>query len=169
MSILDYDPDTGVFTWRPRPREYFATRRAYSTWNARYAGAVSKSPDATGYLLISINKRRYKAHRLVWLYMTGRWPTSLIDHIDGDRANNRFSNLREATPSQNAANSRARSDNHTGIRGVTWHEMRGKWRARIRAFGKEKHLGLFDNIDDAAAAYERAALELRGEFARTAA
>ncbi len=100
--------------------------------------------------------------------ITGEWPNKLIDHIDGDPSNNRFANLRMATFSQNSANSRVHSINASGRKGVFWHKQCGKWMASITIFGKQKHLGLFDEIEDAANAYDRAARDAFGEFARSA-
>src|ERR1700719_1662744 len=98
-ELLSYDPETGVFRWLVRKRQ-----------NVK-AGDVAGSFDGCGYCKISIDRRAYKAHRLAWLYMTGEWPPAEIDHINMNRADNRFANLRLATRHQNMANQRLYANN----------------------------------------------------------
>jgi hypothetical protein len=160
-SILDYDPETGVFTWRERSN-------MRKEWNTRYAGKIAGSVNSDGYWQIVIDDNTYKGQRLAWLYMTGEWPKRHTDHIDGIRLNNSFSNLREATPSENLRNRGRPSNNTSGHKGVTWERSTGKWKARIKTHGKVVLLGRFVRIEDAAAAYANAARELHGEFARVA-
>jgi hypothetical protein len=166
-SLLHYDPYTGVIIWRERPRECFHDERIWKAWNTRYAGTSERSPNRDGYIDIVINRRLFKAHRLAWLWMTGEWPKYLIDHINGDRSDNRFHNLREATHAENMWNLRKPSTNTSGIKGVSKFKRNGKWRARISANGTSRFLGYFDKRDDAIAAHAKAANELHGEFART--
>lgn len=167
-SALDYDQDTGAFTWRKRPREHFATQRAWNRCNARFPGTEAGTVDAYGYSKISVGHVDYLAHRLAWLYMTGEWPAAQIDHINCDKLDNRFCNLRQATNAENIRNSRKPSTNTSGLKGVSWHKPNNKWRVQISANGSKRHLGYFDEdkLDEAAAAYERAAKALHGEFAR---
>lgn len=108
------------------------------------------------------------AHRLAWLYVYGEWPDAEIDHINGNTGDNRISNLRPATRAQNGANRGRQTNNASGVKGVCWHAQSGKWRAMIRISGKSRHLGLFNDIGAAAAAYARATVNRNGEFARTA-
>lgn len=165
-QILSYNPDTGEFVWRERPREHFKNAQAYSAWNSRFAGKSSGN-ISDGYWQININYRTYQAHRLAWLWMTGEWPNGEIDHIDCVGVNNRFANLREAAHSENMRNARKRADNASGVKGVYWDHRREKWQAQISANNKHFYLGSFDNIEDAAASYSKAARKLHGEFART--
>ena len=162
-SILTYDPETGVFTWKERQDVQWPAQ-----WNGRYPGKLAGSKQVykhISYWRIEINRKIYRAHRLAWLYMTGEWPSQEIDHIDGNGLNNRFSNLRLASHSQNICNSRVRRDNKLGIRGVS---RRGnRFRARIRISGKRIDLGYFDTPEEASVAYQKAAQEHFGEFART--
>jgi len=151
--LLEYDPITGVFTNRVRRK-------------ARQAGAVIGVAGGSGYITLSLDGRLYYAHRLAWLYMTGRWPAAEIDHIDCNSLNNTFSNLREADSAQNKANTRRRSDNKSGYKGVCWNRARSKWMAQIRREGRPHFLGHFETVEEAAAAYAAAAQETFGEFAR---
>jgi hypothetical protein len=131
-------------------------------------GKVAGTLGNTGYLIIAIDGVRHPAHRLAWLYSHESWPPAYIDHINGVRNDNRLSNLRLATQSQNNANSRIRSDNSTGHKGVVFDHRRKRFRAYIVIAGKQKHLGRFVKFADACAAYERAAEVAFGEFARAA-
>lgn len=149
--LLHYEPDTGVFTWLVQRSQF-------------PAGKVAGRKDLVGYIQIKINYKNYLSHRLAWFYMTGEWPEHEVDHRNNDRADNRWANLRAATRSQNQGN-RLRSRNNTsGFKGVLWDKQSGRWKARIR----QRDLGYYANIEDAAAAYEKAAKELFGEFARSA-
>jgi hypothetical protein len=154
-ELLHYNPETGEFTWLAAPR---AQRQAGDR-----AGFANN-----GYRLIGIAGHRYYEHRLAWLYMAGEWPPENIDHRDLDRANNRWTNLRLATYSQNAQNRPIGKANTSGYKGVYWHKIDEKWRAVIRVGGRRKHLGLFNDKEAAHAAYVAAAEKHYGEFARAA-
>lgn len=156
-ELLDYDQETGVLTWRaPRGRSV-------------KPGDVAGCLDVEGYLRVQINKALYKAHRVAWLHATGNDPLdSQIDHIDGNRANNRFANLRKATNAQNQCNRKPRTEGLSGYKGVTWKKDRGRWQARITVDSKVYYLGYFDTPELAHMAYAKAAAELHGEFARAA-
>lgn len=151
-EVLHYDPDTGVFTWRSGPAQ------------GRVAGWLETGPR-TGYIRIEIDGRAYMAHRLAYLYVTGEWP-SRLDHIDNDKTNNRFANLRIATASQNAANRRKPRNNSSGYKGVSFYKKTGKWVAYIRHNYRHKTLGYFDTPEAAHAAYCAAAQRFFGEYAR---
>lgn len=175
-QIISYDPETGVFTWCERPPEMFNPGRwgskvhSCQCWNSNFAGTVAGSiAPTTGYRHIRINGYTYLAHRLAWLYVTGFWPVAYLDHINGERADNRFANIREATWGQNQANKPRSKNNISGFKGVGWHKKTGKWRVRIMVRGTHIHLGYFDEdkLDDAAAAYDHAARKYHGDFART--
>jgi hypothetical protein len=176
-SILDYDPETGVFIWRVRSPDTFSETPVFSPehvankWNSEFAGTVAGFVNPKGYRIIKINRRAFKAARLAWLIMTDVMPTEQIDHRDLDRSNNRFCNLRPATPQQNVANRRALRSNLSGIKGIYRHKYRGKWtgqwRALIGAGGNNTHLGLFRCPAAAHIAYVIAADKAYGEFART--
>jgi hypothetical protein len=166
-GVLDYDPETGIFTWRERRLEMFdnskkSAARACSSWNRRFAGRFAGTPDKDGYIVIVVQYRQYKAHRLAWFYMKGEWPADEIDHWDLDVANNKWLNLREATGSQNHAN--LSSIGSTGFKGVT---AKGKkFYVRIKKNGETHCLGTFDRAEEAAVRYDDAATAMFGEFAR---
>ena len=161
---LDYSPFLGLFWFLPKPGHDPATRRWNTRWAEKQAGYLHKE----GYILIRIGGRRYKAHRLAFLYMTGRWPKDQIDHINGDRADNRWHNLREATNTENARNrQRLNRNNTSGVTGVYWDKQKGKWRAKIRVNDKLIHLGLFTDKADAIAARQQAEQQHYGEYAPT--
>jgi hypothetical protein len=147
MELLHYNPDTGIFT------------RLKDSGSRGKAGKVSGTRCLNGYLRVGVGGEEYYAHRLAWLYMTGEWPMQQIDHIDGVRSNNRFSNLRCADPALNGQNQRrAQSDSLTGVLGVT--KKRKRFRAQIAVGGVNRALGTFDTPELAHAAYIKAKREL---------
>jgi hypothetical protein len=159
-ELLHYDQETGIFTWKMRQ-----DRR--QQWNGRFAGRVAGTAGVKRrYININIGNRLYRAHRLAWLYVNGEWPVGDIDHINCNPADNRISNLRVATRSQNAANTRRHQDSKTEFKGIK-RNGRG-WLARIKVSGKQLHLGTFDAPERAHRAYMAAARQHFGEFARAA-
>lgn len=158
-SRLSYDTSNGFFVWRK-------FEKAVAEWRAANEGKRAEIIGEHGYLIIPISGRLIKAHRAAVAYMTGEWPALIVDHIDRDRANNRFSNLRVATASQNAANRSMRRDNTTGFKGVYHEPKRQKpYKAAVTADGKQKHLGYFATAEAASQAYMVAAKEAFGVFA----
>ena len=158
-SLLAFDSATGEFKWIARP----SMRMAFRKVGAR-AGALGSS----GYRYIKYQGRLYREHRLAYEFMFGPVPQGMeIDHVNGDRADNRIVNLRLATHQQNLANCKNRKNNTSGRKGVNRH-IDGRWRAKITVDGKTLHLGLFHRIDDASAAYARASTKYFGEFGRVA-
>mgnify|MGYP000845458502 FL=1 len=155
-EFIHYNPIDGSFTWIK------STYRKGSP--ERRAGHISKT---TGYLRIKILGQEYQAHRLAWLITYGDWPIGEIDHIDLDKTNNRISNLREATRSQNNQNWPALSNNKSGYKGVSFHSKNGKWASRIRKDGVQRSLGYFRTPQEAHEAYAREATKIFGQFART--
>lgn len=155
-SLLNYDPATGQFTWN------------VSNSNRAPVGSIAGGVRGDGYWRIRVDGHLYAAHRLAWLYVHGSWPNEDIDHIDGDRLNNRISNLREATRSQNLANMRPSSKSKSGLKGAAWNARKQRWMARIKVEGCEHFLGYFKTPEEAHAAYAEAAIRLRGTFARVA-
>lgn len=146
-ELLDYDPDTGVFTWK-------ISRRGRVK-----AGDVAGALRHDGYIQIGIDGRLHQAHRLAWLYVTGESPPSEIDHISCVRTDNRIANLRLATRSENQQNqSKAQKRNKTGFLGVSPHQ--GKFQAQIKVDGKVRTIGRFPTPEAAHAAYLEAKRQL---------
>ena len=164
-ELLDYDPDTGALIWRHRARQWFATDAVYHTWNGRRAGQPAFTAIGNhGYFTGAIFYRNYLAHRVIWLYMTGRWPRDQIDHVNHERTDNRWCNLRAATHQQNARNVALPRNNRSGRVGVR-STRNGKFDAEIVVGGRNIRLGRFVTFTAAAAARRRA--ERRHGFAPT--
>jgi len=160
-ELLNYDPATGVFTWRERTPEDFAggahgPEQECKRWNGRYAGKEAGKLDAKGYRVIAIDRKPFLAHRLAMLIVNGQWPPMHVDHKNGNPSDNRIENLRQCNHAENHQNRRRQSNNTSGHIGVTWSSAANKWSAKIRVNGKEMHLGVFANKEDAASAYEHA-------------
>lgn len=152
QSILDYSPETGEFKWKVN-----STRIK--------AGDFAGTTDRRGYVRIRIGRKKYAAHRLAWLISTGEDPAHMtIDHINGNKSDNRISNLRLATNAENQRNKGRYATNKTGIKGVFLDAKKGRYSASIRVNGKLKHLGYFDDPNVAAQAYAVAADKWHGEF-----
>lgn len=147
-ELLHYDPDTGIFTWVER-----VSRRGP-------IGHIAGSKTMFGYCNITINFTHFMAHRLAWLYVHGEWPKHYIDHINGDRFDNRFCNLREATRSENGQNRCLSKNSTSGFMGVTFCPVGGNWVSHICINKKLKHLGYFDTPELAHEAYKQAKAEL---------
>lgn len=173
-QLLRYQPETGRLFWKERPVSMFPGTNARPSehsrkqWNSRCAGKRAfASLNCNGYPNGKIFGRSYLAHRVIWKMTYGQIPDGQIDHVNGDKTDNRLCNLRIATAAQNQHNRPAYRTNQSGRKGVSWHKRIGKWQARICLGGKLRSLGYFSSLDEAAEAYDRAALELHGEFART--
>jgi hypothetical protein len=151
---LNYDPDTGIFTWRTN---------LYTSRIGKVAG--SYKTHERGYVSFLIDGKKYLGHRLAWLYVHGSIPGQ-IDHINGVTSDNRLCNLRPATSSQNCHNAKKPKSNTSGWKGVNFNSSNGRWQARIAVNGKRIFLGEFDEVKEGAEEYIFAALEHHGEFAR---
>ena len=149
-SILYYDEETGDFVWKIDKGKCKINE---------IAGCLRSD----GYVIISIDDKDYLAHRLAWFYMTGVWPER-IDHENVIPSDNRWKNLREATVSQNGFNCHTYINNRLGIKGVK--AVHNRFMARIVINGKRIYLGLFNTAEEAKAAYDLAANQTRGKFAR---
>lgn len=152
LKILSYDPETGVLRWKvARGRQP--------------AGALAGTPK-DGYLSVRVHGVIVRAHRLIWFLVTGEWPSSnmTIDHVNRDRSDNRWINLRLATIGENTANQSLRTDNTTGERGIYAHKN-GRFYAHINHLKKRISLGGFDSFDDAVAVRRAAERQYFGDFA----
>ena len=152
--LLDYNPESGIFT------------RLIQRSNMK-VGSVAGSIYPDGYAYIMINRERFLAHRLAWLYMTGSLPQMEIDHIDRDRSNNSWVNLRSVSTQQNSFNRSMQSNNKTGYKGVSFSKRENKFRAVITLNGKLHHLGYFSTAEEASQCYQKASLNLHGEHSFT--
>lgn len=146
QELLKYDPLTGEFT------------NIKSGKGRKPVGAVVGCAHKHGYVTSMVDGKNYLHHRLAWLYVHGYMPEADVDHRDGDRANNRLKNLREATRSENCQNAAKRSDNTSGFTGV-W-PVGKKWRAKVAVNGREHHAGYFATRELAQVAYLKAKAEL---------
>jgi len=156
FEVLHYCPETGNFTWLKKIGK-------------GYVGDLAGSADTAGYRRIMIDGERFYAHRLAWFYVYGRWPKHQIDHVNVDCSDNRLSNLREATQSQNQSNKPLNKKiSGTGFKGVSFHKKQGRFFSRIRVNNKLIHLGCFPTAEEAHQAYVVAANDIRGDFARIA-
>ncbi|MGP9791186.1 HNH endonuclease [Roseinatronobacter sp. NSM] len=152
--LLQYDPSTGLFTWRnPRARN---VKR----------GDIAGSLTDRGYIKISVLGKRYCAHRLAFLWMTGQEPQDQVDHINGIRSDNRWENLRPATASQNQRNRGIQRNNTSGYPGVTYDKARKQYAAQIKTGGRLRKIGRFSTARKAHEARESLAKVLYGEFYR---
>lgn len=147
-ELLHYNPDTGLFTWK------------VSLSKRVKVGDIAGTVKNPGYLRIRIDGKPYYAHRLAWLYVYGAWPKDQIDHINGERTDNRICNLREATNAENQQNRKKQINNVSGYPGVYWNKSGQKWQARIKINSKTKYLGLFETPEAGHHAYLAAKAEL---------
>jgi hypothetical protein len=170
-QLLRLDPETGKLYWLPRGPEWFAggkypADRLARMWNAQYAGRQALTCHHGPYRAGRIFRRMYLAHVVIFALANGRWPIGDVDHKDTDKSNDRPDNLREATRQQNMRNSGARGGT-SKFCGVSWHAGGRKWIASCADdTGKRRHLGLFAEESAAARAYDAAARQWHGEFAR---
>lgn len=154
-ELLKADFETGKLFWRKRTPDMFSdgvhsAQHECKRWNSRYSGAEALTHlSSEGYRIGAVLGKSIKAHRVLWLLSSGEWPNEDIDHINGDRSDNRLVNLRVVSRSENSKNQRIRSDNRSGVTGVSLRIRDGKWIARIHVDGKEKLIGKFDDLHNA--------------------
>jgi hypothetical protein len=167
-QFLHYDPTTGRLFWRERAKHTFAVEHMAAAWNAQWAGKEAFTGATNqGYRYGEFQGKRYTAHRVIWAIVTGVWPDHDIDHKNLNKTDNKWSNLRKATHSQNRQNTTKTVRNRSGIKGVYFIPRMNKWAAKIGNNGRVQYLGSFDGIEDAAAAYAEASATMHGEYGRT--
>lgn len=159
-KLLDYDPDTGILTWRSRSLDLCKDQRAQRIWNTLFAGKQAFDRRLFGYSVGTLCGKSHRGHRVAWAVHYGEWPEGEIDHINGIRDDNRIANLRLATRTQNSKNLKRPANNTSGAVGVGWTGR--KWRAHIKIGGVFHHLGHFDTKEGAVAA--RKAAEVKHGF-----
>lgn len=152
-SQIKYNPTTGLFFWKcsGQGRKVFPNK---PVGNA----------NGQGYIEISINRKKFQAHRLAWFLSKGRWPEE-VDHINHNISDNRLLNLREVTHSENQHNQKIHKNNTTGVHGVSYSKRDKKYEAHIRLNGKSIFLGYFFDLDKAKKARQEAETKYFGEFA----
>ena len=153
--LFEYDKETGNLIWKIKPS---------SRGHHVKAGDIAGTLKSHGYLCVGINYNSYRAHRLIFLMHKGYLPKT-IDHINGDKLDNRIENLRAATVGQNQHNRKTNANNTSGYKGVSWNKAQKKWTARITLERKNIHLGYFANVEEAAEVVRKAREELHGSFA----
>jgi hypothetical protein len=151
-QVLHYSPDTGEFTW-------------LKSQGRQKAGTVAGTTRGI-YKYIRVNNSVRLAHRAAFAWVYGYWPPQHVDHINGDKRDNRIVNLRAATNKQNSANSPRRKDNTSGFKGVRRARTAGKWWAQIYADGRLRYIGTYDTPEEAHGAYLKAAEIEFGQFVR---
>ena len=140
-QLLDYDPETGELRWKVRK----------GGRKVGVAAGTTKSTESTGYLSITINRKSFLTHRLIWLWVYGYFPENQIDHINRIRSDNRLSNLREVSQTCNNRNCGMNHRNKSGVKGISWSIRYGKWWSCITTTNKTKHLGRFEDFTEAVA------------------
>ena len=152
-TILDYNPETGIFI---RKDSYHKSR----------IGKITGCQNKDNYIVIWINNKLHYAHRIAYLWITGVLPENKVDHINGVKNDNRWCNLRLVTDVQNSMNGKIRSHNKSGFKGVYWASWANKWRVEIKVNKKPIRIGYFETKREAALAYNEAAIEHFGEYAK---
>jgi hypothetical protein len=151
-ELLHYNPETGIFTWKVSP-----ARQVFS-------GDIAGTKRKDGYIQIKVKNKLILSHRLAWIYMYGYLP-KYIDHINGQRDDNRIINIREVSNQQNSLNSKISKNNTSGIKGVYWDKSRNKWTVRLSIDGKCKFFKRFDDIDLAKLVIEEVRNKYHGKYA----
>lgn len=162
--LFIYEPETGKLYWAKRTPDVFTDglvgkNAKCSRWNTRWAGKEAFANGSVGYRNGHVLGVPLLAHRVIWVIVNGEWPDQ-IDHIDGDRSNNKVENLRSVTPAENAKNRCLHPHNKSGYSGVCWISPRGVWEASIVSQGSRHFLGYFESKADAIQARQRAERKL---------
>ncbi len=153
-EYINYDKDSGILTWK----KIYKHRK-------RFGSAVNVYPDKAGYLVFVFNNKNYKTHRVAWFLYYGKWPNQ-IDHINGNKKDNRVINLRNVTHTVNNFNKKLRSNNTSKKTGINWCCRYKKWRARINVKGVTYFLGYFNLKKEAVRVRLDAEIKYYGEYCR---
>jgi hypothetical protein len=145
QELFAYNPEDGILRTK-------TIRQGSNSYIGQPIGTLTNY----GYLCVTIDTKRYQLHRVIWLYVYGYIPKEDLDHIDGNRTNNRLFNLREANRQDNLKNTAVHRDSSTSILGVNWDKRKSKWRATIYVNKKQEHLGYFKEIQEATLARQQA-------------
>lgn len=149
-KLVHYDPETGELQWRERSLEWFKSRRSCKVWNKRYSWKPCFNvPGSDGYGHGRVMGNNLLGHRVAWAVHFGKWPDGQIDHINGDRIDNRLCNLRVVEPGANSRNRKRTVLNTSGVAGVHFNKKQQVWIATINHNGRPVHLGCFKHFPDA--------------------
>ena len=157
-ELLDYNPKTGIFTW--------AISRSSRAIKGGVAGRISNRGYRQIGISIKSKEKVISAHRLAYFICNNKLPNEAVDHINGDKLDNRIINLRSCTLQQNQFNRGCQSNSTSGFKGVSWYKRAKKWQSQIQKNGKGIHLGYFSTPKEASDVYQAKARELYGEFYR---
>lgn len=171
-ELLDLDKSSGSLTWKVRTPDHFMDGKSArcpawraSRWNSRHAGNPALAVNVDGYRKGYICGEVHSAHRVIFAMVTGIWPAGQVDHINGDRSDNRPENLREVTNRQNARNQKRFRTNTSGVSGVVWNKAESAWKARINDDSGRRNLGTYKTKAEAIAA--RRAAEILVGYSKT--
>lgn len=160
-KLLRYEPDTGKLFWLPRHVGMFASERSFKTWTKRFCGKQALTyKTVDGYYQGTVLYKLIYAHRIIWAMVHNNWPEFDVDHINGNRGDNRLCNLRSVTRSTNMKNAKKRKDNTSGHNGVVWRDDCNRWVAQIGSDGKHKYIGSFKKKSDAIKARREAETDM---------
>jgi len=159
-QLLRYEPETGKLFWLRRPGDLFPTLGAARCWNTRYADKEAFTAVSCGYRHGSIFTKYYRAHRVGWALTHGVWPDGEIDHINGNRCDNRLENLRDVTVLENRRNQSRSSKNTSGVTGVHWCNTWRRWIAKVMVGKKSTTIGSYATFEEAVAARAKANLKI---------
>ena len=152
-QLLRYEPETGKLFWKPRTVDLFKDMRCFNSWTARFSGKEALTARNTkGYYVGTILGNDYSAHRAAWTLYHGFWPVGDIDHINGNPSDNRASNLRDVSRTENCKNAKISTNNKSGVTGVSYWRRGNKWRVQIKSENKVIHIGYYKNFQDAVTA-----------------
>jgi hypothetical protein len=156
-AVLDYYPDTGELTWKPRSHCEFSSLTVWKAWMTKYNGKPALTAlNGNGYHRGNVDKVGVLAHRAAFAVFYGIWPSGDIDHINGIRTDNRIINLREVSRQENMQNQKRSARSTSGVTGVSFDPVNQKWRARATVGNKEIHLGRHESFDAAVTARREA-------------
>lgn len=169
-QLLDYNPETGILTWKARDETICPDDRVRKSFNTQFAGKIAgsvRSSDRLHYYEIQISPfGKFFSHRIAWKMHYGEEPPEIMDHVDGNGLNNKINNIRCATKFQNGWNAQKSSRNKSGYKGVSFNTEKNKWRAAIHVNNKTRLIGYFSTPEEAGEAYKKEAAILHGEFLR---
>jgi hypothetical protein len=162
-ELFIYEPDTGALRWRV---DRVSKLRSGNNITRVRAGDIAGTTQSQGYRSVYMDNRQHLAHRVIWLIVHGEWPPHQIDHINGDRLDNRLCNLRAVRQHENMLNRGAQSNSKTGVKGVSWDKREQRFVVRLKVAGKYRSFGQYRTLEEAVSACARVTAEYHGGFSR---